>query len=82
MDLEICQTFLDFKENVVYQCTYLKVNRSKFISLVFYVDGILLVINDVGLFNETKQILSKTFWMKDLGEASFFLGIEIYREIL
>lgn len=49
--------------------------------IVLYVNDILLVINDVGLFNETKQILSKTFWMKDLGETSFFFSMEIYREI-
>ncbi|RVX16189.1 Retrovirus-related Pol polyprotein from transposon TNT 1-94 [Vitis vinifera] len=35
--------------------------------------------SDVNLLNDTKRILSANFDMKDLGEASFVLGIEIYR---
>lgn len=31
-------------------------------------------------FMRPKQILSKTFKMNDLGEATFVLGIEIHRE--
>lgn len=43
---------------------------------VLYVDDILLASNDIGLLHETKQILAKTFEIKDLGKASFLLGIE------
>ena len=32
------------------------------------------------MLHETKQLFSKTFDMKDLGEASFILGIEIQRD--
>ena len=43
-------------------------------------DNILLACNDIGLFHKTKQLLSKTFNMKDLGDASFVIGIEIRRD--
>ena len=42
-------------------------------------DDILLASSDLGLLHETKWMLSKNFDMKDLGEASFVLGIEIHR---
>ena len=37
-------TSFDFKENTSDQCIYLKMNGSKFIILVLYIDDILLVI--------------------------------------
>lgn len=37
------------------------------------IDDILLASGDIGLLYETKQILSKTFEMKDFGEAFFVL---------
>lgn len=45
-----------------------------------YVDDILLATNDLGVLYETKKFLSKHFEMKDLGEASFVLGIQIQRD--
>ena len=72
-------TSLGFVENKLDHCIYLKTNGSKFIFLVLYVHDTLLASNDVNLLHETKALLSKTFEMKDLGEASFVLGIEIHR---
>ena len=43
--------------------------------MIFYVDDILLATNDVGMFHETKRFIAKYFEMKDLGDASFVLGI-------
>jgi hypothetical protein len=42
-------------------------------------DDILLATSDVNLLLEMK-FLSSNFDMKDLGEASFVLGIEILRD--
>jgi hypothetical protein len=53
---------------------------SKMIFLVLYVDDILLASNDLGLLHETKQLLSQSFEMKDLGDASYVIGIEIHRD--
>ncbi|KAM1419589.1 hypothetical protein ACFX1R_024337 [Malus domestica] len=66
-----------FVENKVDDCLYLKVCGSRFIFLNLYVDDILLASNDLNLLLETKKLLSRTFEMKDMGEASFVLGIEI-----
>jgi hypothetical protein len=44
------------------------------------VDDILLTSSDVSLLLETKRFLSSNFDMKDLGEASFVLGIKIHRD--
>ena len=43
-------------------------------------DDILLTSSDVNLLLETKKFLSSKFDMKDLGEASFVLGIETHRD--
>ncbi|RVW97032.1 Retrovirus-related Pol polyprotein from transposon TNT 1-94 [Vitis vinifera] len=67
-------------ENTVDQCIYLKFSGTKFIILVLYVDDILLASSDVGLLHETKRFLSSKFDMKDLGNASFVLGIQIHRD--
>ena len=69
-----------FKENEEDNCIYAKFKNGKFIFLILYVDDILLVSSDVGLLLETKKFLSSNFDMKDLGEVSFILGIEIHRD--
>ena len=43
-----------------------------------YVDDILLASSDVDLLLETKKFLFSKFDMKDLGEVSLVLGIEIH----
>ena len=47
---------------------------------MLYVDDILLANNGIGMLHETKIFLSKNFEMKDLGNAYFMLGIQIYRD--
>ena len=47
---------------------------------MLYVDERLLATNDIVLLAETKQMLCNHFDMKDLGEASFVLGIKIVRD--
>ena len=70
----------DFETNYVDECKYHKSNGSKFIFLILYVDDILLATNDLCIFHDTKKFLSKNFEMKDLGKATFVLGIEIHRD--
>ena len=69
-----------FEMNIVDDCVYHKFSGSKYIFLVLYVDDILLATNDIGMLHETKRFLSKNFEMKDLGDASFILGIQIHRD--
>ncbi|KAH9657984.1 hypothetical protein KPL70_023305 [Citrus sinensis] len=73
-------TFYGFQKNVVDQCIYLRVSGSKYIILELYVDDILLAANDINFLLETKQMLSYSFDMKDLGEAHYVLGIEILHD--
>ena len=73
-------TTFGFKENTVDWCIYLKVSGSKFIFLVLYVDDILLATNDLGSLYETKKFLFKNFEIKDMGEASYVIGIEIFHD--
>ena len=43
--------------------------------VILYVDDILIIGNDVGMLSSVKAWLSKNFSMKDLGEATYVLGI-------
>ena len=43
--------------------------------------NLLLIGNDIPMLQSVKVWLSKQFFMKDLGEASYILGIKIYRDI-
>jgi hypothetical protein len=65
---------------LVDECVYLKSEGNAFIFLVLYVDDIILASSSMKLLNNTKAFLSKNFDMKDLGEASYVLGIEIKRD--
>ena len=58
----------------------MKVSGSKFIFLILYVDDILLAANDLGLLHETKKYLSENFEMKDIGEATYVIGIDKFRD--
>ena len=48
--------------------------------LVLYVDDILLIGNNVGMFSTFKVWLANTFDIKDLREASYILGIKLFRD--
>ena len=69
-----------FKENVMDQYIYQNVSGRRIYFIVLYVDDILLASNDKGLLCEVKQFLSKNFDMKDMGEASYVIGIKIHRD--
>ena len=47
---------------------------------MLHVDDILLIGNKVSVLQFIKIWLSKNFSMKDLREATYILGIKIYRE--
>jgi hypothetical protein len=47
---------------------------------VLYVDDILLIGNNVGTLSTVRIWLSNQFDMKDLGDASYILGIELWQD--
>jgi hypothetical protein len=61
-----------FKENPI--------KGGKFVIVRLYVDDILLASNDKQMLHETKRFQSSHFDMKDLGEASYVVGIEIHHD--
>ena len=69
-----------FSQNLDEPCVYKKTSGSAIVFLVLYVDDILLIGNDVSVLQSVKIWLSKNFSMKDLGEATYILGIKIYRD--
>ncbi|KAL0448723.1 UNVERIFIED_CONTAM: hypothetical protein Slati_1428700 [Sesamum latifolium] len=70
----------DFIKNEFDPCIYKKISRSTVAYLMLYVDDILLDGNDVKMLGDIKAWLSIQFFMKDIGEASYILGIKIYTD--
>ena len=48
--------------------------------MILYVDDILFASSDLGILHKTKEFLSKNFKMKDMDEAIYVIGIEIFRD--
>ena len=69
-----------FIKNEDEPCVYKKVSGSTVVFLVLYVDDILLMGNDIPTLQSVKTWLGSCFSMKDLGEATYVLGIRIYRD--
>ncbi|KAL0325823.1 UNVERIFIED_CONTAM: putative transposon Ty5-1 protein [Sesamum radiatum] len=60
-------------------CMFTKNTSTGFIALLVYVDDILLTAPTLGLIQSVKDYLHSLFTIKDLGEARYFLGLEIAR---
>ena len=71
---------IGFEPNVDEPCVYKYIKQTKVVFLVMYVDDILLIGNDIGLLSDVKKWLVEMFQMKDLGQASYVLGIQIIRD--
>lgn len=69
-----------FYQNEEEVCVYKKESGSAVVFLILYVDDILLIGNDIFMLESVKVLLKKSFFMKDLGEAVYILGIRIYRD--
>ncbi|KAL4280950.1 hypothetical protein GQ457_03G018240 [Hibiscus cannabinus] len=61
-------------------CVYNKFSGSIVSFLILYEDDILIIGNDVPTLQSIKTWLSSCFSMKDLGEATYILGVKIYRD--
>ncbi|GBL90669.1 Retrovirus-related Pol polyprotein from transposon TNT 1-94 [Araneus ventricosus] len=72
---------MDFRQSSFDSCAYIKVDQNKDIVIVtIYIDDLLIFSNSVKLKNWVKEQLKSTFKMKDLGTASYCLGIKIERD--
>jgi len=61
-------------------CIYTKVNGGNFKLLSLYVGDILIASNNKVTLTEVKVWFSFIFDMKDIGEASYVLGVEIHTD--
>ncbi|KAG8485844.1 hypothetical protein CXB51_019240 [Gossypium anomalum] len=69
-----------FIKNEDEPCVYKKVSGGTITFLVLYVDDILIMGNDIPTLQSIKTWLGSCFSMKDLGEATYILGVKIYRD--
>ncbi|KAI3793169.1 hypothetical protein L1987_35784 [Smallanthus sonchifolius] len=69
-----------FVKNEDEPCVYRKASGNTISFLILYVDDILIIGNNIPVLDKVKQWLGSCFAMKDLGKASYILGIKIYRD--
>ncbi|GKB07282.1 retrotransposon protein, putative, ty1-copia subclass [Tanacetum coccineum] len=69
-----------FTQNHDEPCVHLKASGSNVTFLIFYVDDILIMGNNIPMLQDVKSYLGRCFAMKDLGEAAYILGIKIYKD--
>ena len=79
-NIQFDETIKEFGFSPDEPCVYKKVSGSVVVFLVFYVDDILLMGNDVSILQSIKIWLSNNFSMKDQGEATYILRIKIYKD--
>ena len=65
-----------FQRSSVDHCLYYKKDTNICIYILIWVDDIVIACRDVEMMNDTKQLLSQRFKMTDMGQLSWFLGIE------
>ncbi|KAL0427887.1 UNVERIFIED_CONTAM: hypothetical protein Slati_2963500 [Sesamum latifolium] len=70
----------DFIKNESDPCVYKNISRNSVAYLVFYVDDILLIGNDVKILGDTKAWLPTQYSMKDMEKASYIPDIKIYQD--
>ena len=63
-----------FKSNECDTCIYTKSYENSHVIISLYVDNMLIFGSNSHIINETKNMRSSHFDMKDLGEANFILG--------
>ncbi|KAG8481078.1 hypothetical protein CXB51_025801 [Gossypium anomalum] len=61
-------------------CVYKKVSGNTITFLVLYMDDHTYLGNDIPTLQSIKTWLGSLFSMKDLGEATYILGVKIYRD--
>jgi Reverse transcriptase (RNA-dependent DNA polymerase) len=62
-------------------CVYFKrLANGKFLILLFYVDDMLIAGHDAQMIDMLKKEMSKSFDMKDMGQARQILGMQIIRD--
>lgn len=68
---------LDFKKSLSEAALYVKGDAINFVSVSLYVDDLLITRNNEELVRQFKEDVKQIFEMTNLGEMTYFLGMEI-----
>ncbi|CAL8173718.1 unnamed protein product [Prunus armeniaca] len=68
-----------FQQSKADYSLFTKNSGTSFTTLLIYVDDIVITGNDVRAIDSLKLLLYDHFWIKDLGDLKYFLGIEVSR---
>ncbi|GKD36502.1 retrotransposon protein, putative, ty1-copia subclass [Tanacetum coccineum] len=69
-----------FSQNLDEPCVYQRASGSIVVFIILHVDDILLMRNNITMLQDVNSWFGIFFAMKYLGEATFILGIKIYRD--
>jgi hypothetical protein len=72
-------TYVGFVVNEANKCVYYCHGEGKGVTLCLYVDDILIFSTNMKVIHEVNSFLSKSFDMKDLGEADVILNIKLIK---
>jgi hypothetical protein len=62
-------------------CLYTRINKDERLYILVYVDDILIIGSDINKVESIKYMLSSNFEMKDMGDVSCYLGININQNL-
>ncbi|KAL2228641.1 UNVERIFIED_CONTAM: Retrovirus-related Pol polyprotein from transposon RE2 [Sesamum indicum] len=68
-----------FRQSGHDHCLFTKGTHDDFLALLVYVDDMLVMASSLASIESVKQYLHSLFTIKDLGDARYFLGLEIGR---
>ena len=72
-------TAYGFKQSQLDTCLYMYEGGARVARVAVFVDDLIIASNDLSLMDEIKSMLHQKFKMTDLGQLSWFLGIEFER---
>ena len=67
-----------FTRNQYDSSLFLHTSTSGIVILLVYVDDVIITSTNCGLITKLQQLLHATFHMKDLGQLTYFLGLEVH----
>ena len=70
-----------FQQSKADQCLYSKFEHNKWMYVLLYVDDLIAVHEDDDAIRQFGDLIGDHFAVKDLGEISYYLGIQIERDI-
>ncbi|RVW80788.1 Retrovirus-related Pol polyprotein from transposon RE1 [Vitis vinifera] len=79
---KFCSTILSFSftQSQYDYSLFFHTSASGIVLLLVYVDDIIITGTDCSLITKLQQLLHTTFHMKDLGQLTYFLGLEVHHQ--